>query len=320
MRNAGLGAFVGACVGDAAGAVLEFIGRKPTSEEIQKALTMPGGGVLQVAPGQITDDGELALCLARGLVGQKEFDIERIAEKYAAWIASDPFDIGFTTRASLGCHVDPSFGCAESMGRAALKNCMGSKANGSVMRIIPLGIWGHRFSADEVAEFARADSRLSHPNESAADASAVYSIAVSHLMNHVGDRSGAIEAVQAWSEQHACDEVRSWLDDARNNVDVPYHPQVGFVKIAIIHTFRHLHLKTPFVDALTETLAGGGDTDTNACIVGGMIGAAVGFEAIPDSMKEPMLNCDTSTSHRRPEFLSSKDIPHLVTRLLESGQ
>ena len=33
----------------------------------------------------------------------------------------------------------------------------------------------------------------------------------------------------------------------------------------------------------------GGDTDTNACIVGGMIGAAVGLSNIPSTMKDPVL-------------------------------
>ncbi len=54
------GCLLGALVGDALGAVLEFqrlIGEK----EVQNACTMPGGGVHKVGPGQITDDGELTL-------------------------------------------------------------------------------------------------------------------------------------------------------------------------------------------------------------------------------------------------------------------
>ena len=39
------GAILGACIGDAVGARLEFLGRAPTKKEVKKALTMPGGGV-----------------------------------------------------------------------------------------------------------------------------------------------------------------------------------------------------------------------------------------------------------------------------------
>lgn len=69
--------------------------------------------------------------------------------------------------------------------------------------------------------------------------------------------------------------------------------------------------------ALFETLLGGGDTDTNACIVGGLIGAACGAGAIPDGLKEPVLSCDTLDGvHHRPEWLHSKQIPDLVKNLI----
>ena len=45
------GALLGAAVGDAAGGVLEFAG-KPSDADVAAALTMPGGGVWQLAPGQ----------------------------------------------------------------------------------------------------------------------------------------------------------------------------------------------------------------------------------------------------------------------------
>ena len=67
------GSLLGALVGDAAGARLEFLGRKPTEAELSDALAMKGGGVLRAAPGQVTDDGELALALARALEGASEF-------------------------------------------------------------------------------------------------------------------------------------------------------------------------------------------------------------------------------------------------------
>ena len=73
LHDAALGCFLGALVGDAAGATLEFIGRQPTREEVDWAMGMPGGGVWNVAPGQITDDGELTLCLARGLAVKETF-------------------------------------------------------------------------------------------------------------------------------------------------------------------------------------------------------------------------------------------------------
>lgn len=327
IHDAALGCLLGACVGDAAGAVLEFIGRKPTAEDVNQAMTMPGGGWLKVAPGQITDDGELTLCLAHALASGRHIDLEKIARRYADWVRSQPFDMGMTTRQSLGCFLDSNWqnicktdGYAVAMNKAAFSYCIDSKANGSLMRATPLGIWGHNLKIHDLALLAREDSALSHPNKSCRDAVACYAIAIAHLLSHPGEREAAFVQTKEWADAHAVGEVCEWLDDAERNVNVPYHPQIGFIKIAFTHAFRHLLLGTEYVEALRETLAGGGDTDTNACIVGGLIGAACGALAIPDAMKSAVLNCDTAKGiHPRPDFLSAHHIPKLVEDLLANA-
>ena len=56
-------------------------------------------------------------------------------------------------------------------------------------------------------------------------------------------------------------------------------------------------------DALAATLQKGGDTDTTAAIVGGMIGAFHGSSKIPQSMLRAVLERDTSQGPQRPDFL-----------------
>ncbi len=63
-QQAAVGAVLGAFVGDAAGVSLEFIDIT-SDEQVRRAMTMPGGGVFRVGPGQISDDSELALCMLR---------------------------------------------------------------------------------------------------------------------------------------------------------------------------------------------------------------------------------------------------------------
>lgn len=329
--NAATGCLLGALVGDAAGATLEFLEHDPTPEEVVWAMSMHGGGNLQVAPGQITDDGELTLCLAQALAKCDTFDLEIIARHYAEWVESRPFDMGFTTSYSLGSYrdVDVSHeGYAAVMTKSASKMCLGSKANGSLMRITPLGIWGHNLDITEIANFAIQDTSLSHPNNSCGYAVACYCIAIATLIQHPGNRELAFNDARMWldyqanlvkdSYQDRCwAEVSSWLNDAANNVNVPYFPQIGFIKIAFTHAFRHLLLGSDYENAIAETLRGGGDTDTNACIVGGLIGAAVGVDGIPENMRESVLNCDTTMGkHPRPDFLHPRQIEELISQLL----
>jgi len=65
--DAVIGSVIGAFAGDAAGAVLEFSTVEINEKNVSMALAMPGGGPHKVAPGQITDDSELAICLAHAL-------------------------------------------------------------------------------------------------------------------------------------------------------------------------------------------------------------------------------------------------------------
>ncbi len=184
------------------------------------------------------------------------------------------------------------------------------------MRAAPLGIWGYRLHDNQLAQCAIADSKLSHPNPSCANAVACYVIAIANLLRHPGNRQLAFERSSAWADANANQEVRGWLQDAANNLDVPYQPLDGFIKIAFTHAFRHLLLGTGYVEAITETLVGGGDTDTNACIVGGLIGAACGADAIPNEMKQAVMTCDTRLGQPRPAFFQTTDIIQLINKLI----
>ncbi len=66
--DAAKGCVVGAFCGDAVGGYLEFWSGKITPDLVNKAFTLPGGGVHRLEKGQITDDSELAMCLAHGIL------------------------------------------------------------------------------------------------------------------------------------------------------------------------------------------------------------------------------------------------------------
>jgi ADP-ribosyl-[dinitrogen reductase] hydrolase len=311
-----MGAVLGALVGDAAGATLEFLGRKPTPAEVERALTMPGGGCWRVGPGQITDDGELTLCLARGLVEQPGSPLEATARWYRRWYESPPFDIGNTTANALSARPGPG-ALSTAMTEAAADKNQGSKANGSLMRCTPLAVWGHRLSTKELVAAARADSALTHSNRSCGDAVATYVLAVAALVRG-GGRQEAYSLASGWARQHANAEVNEWLDLVEADVVVPCEPMMGFAKIAFTHAFRHLIRGTDYVEALRQTLAGGGDTDTNACIVGGLVGAAVGVSGIPTTQQEGVLQRDHTVGRIRPGFCQPDDLRELVAALLEA--
>lgn len=319
IKNLAQGCLVGCFVGDSAGARLEFLGRKPDDTELDDALAMKGGGVFRVAPGQITDDGELTLALARALVGEQTYPRERVATNYRAWVASPPFDIGNATSSALGGKVRADVSIADAVSASAAKHNLASKANGALMRVSPLGIWSVRCTVEEAVAAARADAALTHPNLACQWTNAAYVVAIRHLLLNAGDVRGAFLQAQGALDggtDEGADEVRLWLDDAEQGVLPACQPMAGFVRIAFTHAFYHLLRETTFVLALRQVLAGGGDTDTNACIVGGLVGAHVGLAGIPESMSRAVLTCDTAKGRPRPPWLRTQDAVSLATELI----
>lgn len=152
-QDAAVGALLGAAVGDAAGAPLECLSLKPTAEQVAWALTFPGGGVWAIAPGQVTDDTELSIAQADGLLaltpaeaaaavenppgsaaGLSPRALDSLAASYCAWMDSDPVDAGIATRDALRAEARAPGGGGAGVAcaaRAAASNSE-SKANGGV--------------------------------------------------------------------------------------------------------------------------------------------------------------------------------------------
>lgn len=314
--SAGCGAIIGALVGDAAGATLEFLGRKPTPSEVEKAMCMVGGGVHGTAPGQVTDDGELTIALAHSLSGMSQYDPNRAAHFYRKWYLSRPIDIGGATAAALGRGDVDSPTLADEIMKNASRYNSESKANGSLMRASPLGVWSAKVSLADAVQAARMDAQLTHPNPSCQWAGVAYIVAIRHLILHPSDAQGAFLAAETALDSTDAEEVRSWLADAKHGNLPDFYPMAGFVRIGFTHAFYHLARNSSYVDAISTTLLGGGDTDTNACIVGGMVGALHGIQAIPEPMRSAVTRCDTLKGRPRPEWLRPTKVEELILGLL----
>ena len=302
------GSVFGALIGDAAGGVLEFMGRKPTKEEVQKALDMPGGGVFNLAPGQFTDDGEMTVALLNSLAQSNgSYLVNQVANAYCSWERSKPFDIGMATSSAL--MEDPYDESTDAIEVKVKKQATTfnseSKANGSLMRATPLGIISAALSQEDAIQVARKDACLTHPNETCQHATAAYVLAIRHLIRHPGDAKGAFAVAMTYVRESS-EEVTEWMESIITNKPAPAYPLAGFVKHAFTFAFYHLRCKDSYEDALTQTLERGGDTDTNACIVGGLIGTLHGVDKIPQDMLVKLMTCSTRKGQPRPDAFTIK--------------
>jgi ADP-ribosylglycohydrolase len=187
------------------------------------------------------------------------------------------------------------------------------------MRVSPLGVWSARFDIDTAINAARSDACLTHPHPNCQWANVAYVIAIRHLLLNPGDHQGAFaaakSAVPAKEGEYIHDELKK-IHEGRSPPESTSN--AGFVLIAFAHAFHHLYHATPYRAALSAVLSGGGDTDTNACITGGLLGALWGSGALPEPMRTGVLQCDVSQGQQRPGWLQSKHVEGWIKGLLGS--
>jgi ADP-ribosylglycohydrolase len=181
---------------DALGGPPEFHGRF----SFPLITTMIPNRNFGLPPGVWTDDTSMTLCLARSLATHTPissstrggFDEKDQLDAYAKWYANGVlsaigscFDIGNTIRHALHIYEDHP---AEAIQR--IRDTLShesSAGNGSLMRVLPVGLAYWR--DEEVAkEYARRSSMTTHPTEMCQEACAVWTGAITRIMQETGPR------------------------------------------------------------------------------------------------------------------------------------
>ena len=312
MESHALAALYGALIGDAAGGPLEFFRGELKDEHMHAAVSMKGGGRLRLARGQVTDDGELQLALMHALgqsrTGFQRELLENSARAYNAWVRSKPIDCGATCMFGF-TQVSEDRDLDEALINIRTHNWE-SKANGSLMRSLPLAIhYCHR--PEMLPNRCYWDGQLSHPNPTCVAACTMYCLTVASLLVDPRDVPGAIARARKWGEAYGPEEVVEWLAEALSaNLDDVTLSQ-GHVKHAFKLAYYHLNNRSTYTHALWDTLRRLGDTDTNACIVGGLVAARAGMTDITVAWRVAV----DGTDAQRPAWLSTRGLHHKFERL-----
>ncbi len=276
------GALYGVAVGDALGAPLEFVSK----EFIWESVTdMIGGGWLNVKPGEVTDDTQMTVAVARGIVENPTNPIEAIGRNFVEWMHSGPKDIGATCSSSIRKAMylanDMKSPTSSDWEQAAkyTHNAFGgmSDGNGSLMRTAYVGI----YYTDEVSVRAKAAaiSRMTHFSEVAAQDCQAYSFMIYEMINETSSVRRRLIIPHILRVMQPCGD-RYNVDELSGDGYVP--DPTGYV----VNSFKvalHCVLTThTFEDAVIKAVNQGGDADTIGAITGGLAGALYGFDHIPD--------------------------------------
>lgn len=275
--QAALGALIGAAVGDALGAPFEFESAGLYSRTFPHPVLggigeMVGGGSFGWAPGEFTDDTQMAVALAESLLAHEgDFHPETTWDHFVAWSAQAT-DIGNTTRLALrGSHFSTAAREAhERLGRTG--------SNGSVMRIAPMGIVGVQWGRERTMETARRQSDLTHFDPiagwSAAIAAEVIRACIAGGLFH----KAVYEAVQLVDEDLRSEFVQYLADDWK-----PESARFGngAAIVCLAQAVWAVRTTTSFEDAVTSAINLGDDADSVAAVTGALAGAKYGIQQIP---------------------------------------
>ena len=300
------GCLLGQLAGDALGSLVEF--RTPSDilrEYPTGVRDLADGGSWDTLAGQPTDDSEMALSLARLLARSGSYEAGKARATYADWLDSGPFDCGMTIASGLSGHPDPD-----------------SQANGAMMRISPLGIFGARHDLAEVSGWASQDAEITHPHPVCRQANSLFAMAIADAVRAPARRADLHQRIASWARDMDADEALVGVitkSAAAPPSDYVHHQ--GWVLIAFQNALWQLLHAPDLEGAVVDTVMRGGDTDTNAAICGALLGAVSGREAIPARWTECLLNCRPAAGQHhvrrpRPQQYWPADALELAERLI----
>lgn len=286
--HAKLGGLVGVLVGDALGVPYEF---HPAQQlPARKAIEMqPPAGFPRahtgVPIGTWSDDGAQALCLLATLVEHEHFSLVDFADRLLRWLdrgylAVDGrvFDVGIQTADALD-NLRDGASPRESGGADVMDN-----GNGSLMRCLPLALL-HAGTDSALVRGAHLQSLPTHAHARSQVACAFYCLVATGYLRGLADpwasADSRLETVyKAWPDERKGSEYLRELDILRG---FPKHDAprgTGYVLDTIWSARRALEEST-FEDVVRTAVLFGNDTDTTACVAGGLAGIRFGLGGIP---------------------------------------
>ncbi len=271
-----LGCLIGLACGDALGGPVEFDTRAQMDERFPTGLRdFIGGGWLNLFPGEITDDTQMALDVARSLVACPGGDMGDLAARFLVWRNSEPKDIGNTTRDALD-RLAAGVPWDEAGEQAHInRGPRNSAGNGSIMRCAPIAL-RFRNAPDRIRDVSIDVSRITHANPLCTWASVAIDQAVVALLND----ASISDAIERSSVRIANEEVRGAIEHAKTASRDEINSG-GYVLDTLSAALWSLDRTTTFEEAVVTAVGLGGDTDTTGAVVGALAGAHYGIDAIP---------------------------------------
>lgn len=287
-KNKILGGLYGLALGDAVGVPYEFSQPFEIPPYAQIDLVPPAGfdvAYLGVPPGTWSDDTSLALCLLDGLLVVEDWD-KRFVENMLAWrhsgkyaVDGKKFDIGIQTSYALNDLEDGM----EIKDRVDSPTRCG---NGALMRSLPVALTCEldNTTSDIKAMFLvnRHHVQATHANKVCEYTSLLYTTWAYYCLRgepYEDAMTKSISAVAALGEAYPDTSEAIAIVLAGEKTEPTGS---GYAVDALWSAYYAVKQGHDFESTIKRAIQYGRDTDTTACIAGGIAGIIYGFDGLPN--------------------------------------
>lgn len=275
------GALLGHAAGNVLGVPTEFLG---SPEAIHQRFP---AGVRDVIRQDneyslYDDDVALTLILAEELLEQ-DVDLHRLAMKWADWADQDGRGVGVWTLRALR-HIKTHDAPPGSTG--------GHAGNGVVSRCLPIAL-RMAGSLPNLISGSYHTAMLTHPDERCGWGAVAINLAAAAFLH--GRRDFIGEVLEVLRNNDAPEELREAIGRVplERREDLPVNgPSAGYVIHAVEIALWFAYHEPNLERGLIWLANAGGDTDTNAAVAGGLMGARDGEAAVPSRWLEAIPNVD----------------------------
>lgn len=262
MQNA----LLGVALGDALGATLEFLAPTEVAKRYGTLTEIVGGGWLKLAPGDITDDTQMTLAVAEGILENPTDPVAAIGRRFIAWLSGNPPDVGGTCRLA----IEAAQACGDWDAAARIvHDRLGERAagNGSLMRTLPVALAYYGDDAS-VARMAECISWMTHPTVTATHCCQLYCLLVCRLL----DGYAKTEAFDWLHQQLQQPEYSATVRHALLAPNVAPKAS-GYVVDSLQAALWAFQESDSAESCIVKAANLGDDADTVAAIAGGLAGA-----------------------------------------------
>jgi ADP-ribosylglycohydrolase len=271
------GCLFGLSIGDAIGLRYETVKPKNIKEKnIGKSCIF----------GAVSDDTEQMILITKSLLETKNINEfkDNFRKKLQLWLLTLPINIGKTTLKSImKSFISKGYGTAGT-------------GNGSVMRIAPIGLI-FKNDQEKIKEYTEVSCRITHNSDESVVNSIAIAILISYILNNNLTKDSKLNIPEILILLKNLDDSSFWqctvreLEEAiKTNIEpidlvknwTGDKGAIGYTKYStLLSIYCWIKYYGDYKKSIIEIIKCGGDSDTNAAILGSLMGVSVGYDNLP---------------------------------------